>query len=150
MKIKICGIRRSEDVSYVNLLLPDWCGFILAPGFRRTVEQKDARFFAAKTEPAVKKVGVFVNQPERQVAAVADYTGMDIIQLHGNESNEYIDNLRKLTNLEIWKAFRVKSVDEVQKAAESKADMILLDSFVPNMLGGTGKKIDTEDRKSVV
>lgn len=144
MIIKICGIRRSEDVGYVNLFLPDYIGFILAPGYRRTVDINDARYLAGKLSSRIKKVGVFVDQPAENAARVASYVGLDVIQLHGSEDNEYIKKLKRLTDLPVWNVFKVKNTEEVKKADESLADMILLDTYSPDTAGGTGKKVNTD------
>ena len=83
--------------------------------------------------------------PAKNVASVADYTGIDIIQLHGeNEDNDYINELRKYTDKEIWNVFKVKNEEEVLKAEKSIADMILLDTYSEKVAGGTGKKVDTD------
>lgn len=145
MKIKICGIRRSEDVGFANLFMPDYIGFILSKGYKRTVKIDDAKFLAAKADPKIKKVGVFVDMPAKNVASVADYTGIDIIQLHGeSEDNDYINELRSYTDKEIWNVFKVKNEEEVLKAEKSIADMILLDTYSEKIAGGTGKKVDTD------
>lgn len=145
MKIKICGIKRSEDVGFANLFMPDYIGFILSKGYKRTVKIDDAKFLAAKVDLKIKKVGVFVDMPAKNVASVADYTGVDIIQLHGeNEDNDYINELRKYTDKEIWNVFKVKNEEEVLKAEKSIADMILLDTYSEKIAGGTGKKVDTD------
>mgnify|MGYP004522837923 FL=1 len=145
MKIKICGIKRSEDVGFANLFMPDYIGFILSKGYKRTVKIDDAKFLAAKADLKIKKVGVFVDMPAKNVASVADYTGIDIIQLHGeNEDNDYINELRKYTDKEIWNVFKVKNEEEVLKAEKSIADMILLDTYSEKIAGGTGKKVDTD------
>lgn len=145
MKIKICGIKRSEDVGFANLFMPDYIGFILSKGYKRTVKIDDVKFLAAKVDLKIKKVGVFVDMPAKNVASVADYTGIDIIQLHGeNEDNDYINELRKYTDKEIWNVFKVKNEEEVLKAEKSIADMILLDTYSEKIAGGTGKKVDTD------
>ena len=93
IKIKICGLRRTEDIGYVNVLLPDYAGFILAGGFTRSIERKQAEEFAEKIDSRIKRVGVFVNQP---ASVVAEYINSGIIQyaqLHGDEDNIYIDKL---------------------------------------------------------
>ena len=145
MKIKICGIKRSEDVGFANLFMPDYIGFILSKGYKRTVKIDDAKFLAAKADLKIKKVGVFVDMPAKNVASVADYTGIDIIQLHGeNEDNDYINELRKYTDKENWNVFKVKNEEEVLKAEKSIADMILLDTYSEKIAGGTGKKVDTD------
>ena len=98
-KIKICGLRRTKDIGYVNVLLPDYVGFILAGGFTRSIERKQAEEFAEKIDSRIKRVGVFVNQP---ASVVAEYINSGIIQyaqLHGDEDNLYIDKLYKRVTL---------------------------------------------------
>lgn len=88
-RIKICGLKRAEDVQYVNALLPDYTGFILSPGFKRSIDISLASQLASNLSPEIKRVGVFVDEPIANVlAAVADGV-VDIVQLHGNESVDY-------------------------------------------------------------
>lgn len=144
MKIKICGIKRPEDVSYINLFHPDYEGFILSKGYKRTVDLFDAKFLASKTDREVEKVGVFVNENPRTAAEYAKVIGLDAIQLHGDENEDYVKQLRTLTNAKIWKVFRVKSEKDVKLAENSTADLVLLDTYVKNVPGGTGKTINTQ------
>lgn len=142
MKLKFCGIRRPQDIQLINMHTPDYIGFILAEGYRRTVSPETVRELCGKLEADVKKVGVFVNQTVEEVVSASEKSGIDILQLHGDETAEYIDELRKFTDLEIWKAVRVKSVDDIIRADSLNADKILIDSFVKGVYGGTGKTAD--------
>ena len=142
MKLKFCGIRRPEDIELINVYTPDYIGFILAEGYRRTVSAEKVKELCKGLNVNVKKVGVFVNQPIEQVVSAYEKSGIDILQLHGDESAEYIDELRKLTDLEIWKAVRVKSISDIVKADSLNVDKILIDSFVKGIYGGTGKTAD--------
>ena len=60
-KIKICGLRRLQDADYVNAVLPDYVGFILTPGFRRSIDFETAAALKNRLNSKVKVVGVFVN-----------------------------------------------------------------------------------------
>lgn len=138
--IKLCGIRRHEDVLIVNNYLPDFIGMILTSGFKRTVDMDTAAELSKKLDKRIKKVGVFVNEPADNVKAAAERLGLDVIQLHGNEDREYIRSLEGIC--EIWKAVRVRSSEDIYRGEELGCDMLLLDSFVKNTVGGTGVTAD--------
>ena len=91
-KIKICGMRRIEDIEAANACRPDFIGFILSPGFRRSVTPEAAEQLARKLAPGILKVGVFVDESIETVADAAGF--LDLIQLHGKEDNSYIRDLR--------------------------------------------------------
>lgn len=137
--IKLCGLRRFEDIKYVNAVKPDFAGFILADGYRRTVTPEFAAELVFALHPEIKPVGVFVDQSEEFVSRSADKIGLYAVQLHGDEDRNYIERLRKLTPAKIWKAVRVRTAEDVLNADSSGADMLVLDSFSENSNGGTGK-----------
>ena len=109
MKIKICGLTREEDIQYVNTARPDFIGFIINfPKSHRSITPERARLLKDKLNPKIKAVGVFVNQPYEYIAEICKENIIDMVQLHGDEDDEYIKNLRKLSDKEIIKAFIVK------------------------------------------
>ena len=137
-KVKICGLSRECDIDYVNRALPDYAGFILRyPKSRRNVTAAQAAQLRAKLNPGIPAVGVFVDQPPEAVLADARTIGLDVIQLHGREDDDYIRALQQQSGLPVWKAFRVRSETDLAAARESAADMILLDSGC-----GTGQTFD--------
>lgn len=137
-KIKICGLFRECDIDYVNEAKPDYAGFILNyPKSHRNVPPGTAQELRSKLLPEIKAVGVFVNQPAETVISTARFVGLDAIQLHGNEDNDYIDHLKEIINIPIWKAFKVKTEAALRQALLSSADEILLDNGY-----GTGESFD--------
>lgn len=138
--LKLCGIRRHEDVMTVNEFLPDFIGMILTEGFRRTVNMDTAATLSKLLDKRIKKVGVFVNEPADNVKRASERLSLDVIQLHGDEDREYIRSLGSIC--EIWKAVRVRTSEDIQRAEELGCDMLLLDSFVKNAVGGTGVTAD--------
>ncbi|MBR1709657.1 MAG: phosphoribosylanthranilate isomerase [Clostridia bacterium] len=137
-KIKICGLFRPADIEAVNQAQPDYIGFILNfPKSHRNVDADTAGYLASRRLPGIQTVGVFVDQPLGTVVDMADRIGLDIIQLHGHEDETYIRDLRSRTNCEIWKAFRVRSEEELEPVERCMADMVLLDSGY-----GSGKTFD--------
>lgn len=139
--IKLCGMRRAEDISYVNEFLPDHIGFILAEGFRRTVDADTAGELVKKLDRRIKKVGVFVDTPFEKVKYAAEKIGLDVLQLHGNEDWEYIGKIKSL-GLPIWKAVRVRTSEDILNAQKLDCECLLLDSFTKETVGGSGKVAD--------
>ncbi len=143
-RIKICGMRRIEDIEAANACRPDYIGFILSPGFRRSVTPEEAEQLARRLAPGILKVGVFVNESVERVASAAGF--LDLIQLHGSEDNAYIRDLRGrlMTNdprgrmtKPVIQAFRIRCADDLKRAMESEADYLLLDNGT-----GTGEAFD--------
>ena len=142
LKIKLCGMRRPEDIEYINSFPPDYAGFILSPGFRRSVDKETFLRLVSLLRGSILPVGVFVDGPIESVAEFA--TRLRVIQLHGAEDEAYISRLRGLIpeGCEIWKAVRVRSENDILKADRLPADKLLLDAFAENSVGGTGKTAD--------
>ena len=138
--IKLCGIRRREDVNIVNEFLPDFIGMILTEGFRRTVDVDTAEELSRLLDKRIKKVGVFVNEPAENVQTAASRLDLQVIQLHGDEDRKYIRSLN--VKCEIWKAVRVRSSKDIVNAEKLGCHRLLLDSFVKNSVGGTGVVAD--------
>ena len=142
-KIKFCGIRRLEDVTYMNEFMPDYVGFVFAPS-RRQVSPAVAMALEQELQPYIKRVGVFVNEPIDKLIQTAQTAQLDVLQLHGDEDCSYMDKLHetlKQENLsyEIWKAVRVKDEDTIRMVNQFQADKLLLDSFTAVAYGGSGK-----------
>lgn len=138
-KIKICGIKRREDAEYVNILRPDYIGFIFAESRpKRYITPDNALFLRKMIDREIKSVGVFVDSPPEDICRVAKKGIIDVIQLHGNESEEYISDIKNLTGLPVIKAFKISSAEDLESSVKSCADFILLD----NGIGGTGQSFD--------
>ena len=114
-KIKICGLKRPEDITYVNEAKPDYCGFIIEfPKSSRNVTGALVRELTAKLNPDIIPVGVFVNAaPERVEELLLDGT-IHIAQLHGQEDEAYIRRIQKNTGHQVIKAFSVKTAQDIE------------------------------------
>lgn len=137
MKIKICGLFRDCDIDYVNEAKPDFIGFVFAKS-RRQVSGIWAEAMRPKIRSEITPVGVFVNEPLANVAQLLNSSIIEIAQLHGVESENYIQELKSLTNKPIIKAVRVLSHNDIEAAQHTIADFLLLD----NGSGGTGESFD--------
>ena len=138
VRIKICGLMRPQDIDMVNEVCPDIAGFILASGRRRTVTPEQMRELTGRLKPEIRSAAVFLDQDIRWIADLAEEGLMDIIQLHGHEGNEEIRYLRSRTEKTIIKAFRIDTAEDIRRAEDSEADLVLLDHGA----GGTGQAWD--------
>ncbi len=147
VKIKICGLRRPEDIAYVNEALPDYCGFVInVPKSRRCTTPDQVRTLRRMLSPEITPVGVFVNEASDTVAKLLLNGIISVAQLHGEEDENEIRMLQFGGAFPVWKAFRVpdpgSSEEEIVRWADqvekSPADLVLLDRGG----GGTGKTFD--------
>ena len=124
-RIKICGLRRPEDIAAVNEARPDYCGFIVEyPKSRRSIDRATLRELVQGLREEIVPVGVFVNAPKELVADLLEEGTIQIAQLHGQESQEYIQELKVLTEKPLIQAFSIKSKEDVERARESAADYL--------------------------
>ena len=140
-KIKICGLTRTEDIETVNEFLPDYIGFVFAKS-RRQVSAEQAKKLKNKLRPAIKAVGVFVNEKPENIAEIANQGIIDLIQIHGDEDAAYCAQLRKLTQAPIIKVVRVQVEDDFAGIEEFDCDYYLFDTLSSKEYGGTGKAFD--------
>lgn len=134
MKIKFCGLFRECDIEFANALMPDFVGFVFAENSRRFVDFALAKRLKARLDSSIKAVGVFVDSPVERVCEALQSKIIDMVQLHGNENNAYISALRESLQKNygnatpIIKAIKMRDSHSLEKALESSADFILLDS----------------------
>lgn len=144
-KVKFCGMMREEDIKAVNELGPDYVGFIFAPKSRRYVSPSKASAMKGMLADDIKAVGVFVDEDMAVVEDLLSQGIIDIAQLHGSETEQYIKTLKEHTGKPVIKAFGIASEEDVRAAEGSSADLILLDT--PG--GGTGRSFDRSLLKGI-
>jgi len=159
MDVKICGVCRAEDARLAADAGATWLGVILAPGRTRTqtVDRAGAIFDAAP----LRRAGVFVDAPAQDVERTARDLSLDAVQLHGDESPEYVAALRDLVSCEVWKVVRVRDPGDLpsvigayagsgdprlargpQRRERTGVDAVLLDGWSPDAHGGVGVRFD--------
>ncbi|MEE0935000.1 MAG: phosphoribosylanthranilate isomerase [Methanobrevibacter sp.] len=138
VKIKICGLRRLEDVEIVNKYKPDYVGFVFADS-KRKVSHEIASKMKDNLSSDIISVGVFVDAPQDEILELFNDDVIEIAQLHGMEDEDYINNLKENTNneLKIIKAIEMSEDEDLSKYDNSPADYLLLDSGK-----GSGKTFD--------
>ena len=138
VKIKICGLKRMEDIEIVNKYKPDYIGFVFADS-KRKVSYNLARKMKQNLDPSIKSVGVFVDADIDEILNLYNEGIIEIAQLHGRESEDYIKKLRQKSNchLKIINSIEMSDKTDLLKYDNSMADYLLLDSGK-----GSGKTFD--------
>lgn len=140
-KIKICGLRRQEDIASVNLMEPDYVGFVFAKS-KRQISPKEAGTLKGMLKPNIKVVGVFVNEEVSKILELVKEGIIDLVQLHGDEDTEYIKALTSCTTAQIIKAIRVKDQDSITDVKQLPGDYLLFDTYKNDNYGGSGERFD--------
>jgi phosphoribosylanthranilate isomerase len=138
VKIKICGLFRDRDVDYANAAPPDYAGFVFAEKSRRRVSPEKALRMRERLAPQIIPVGVFADADMDLIIRLYESGVVGMAQLHGDESERYIADLKRMTGIPVIRAVRADDADSVKIADEGAADFILLDSGA----GGSGITFD--------
>ena len=141
-KIKICGLKRSEDVDYVNTYQPDYVGFVFA-GKKRKITYDQAKELKKGLLSSIQVVGVFVNEDISFVEKLVKEHVIDLVQLHGQEDQKYIQALKEKVDVSIIKAIQIKNEDSFNEHYD--VDYYLYDHGT----GGTGESFDWSMLKEV-
>lgn len=124
--IKLCGLTREEDIKKANEVKPEYVGFVFYEKSRRNITKDKAKKLKAMLNPEIKTVGVFVDANPVEIENLYDERIIDVAQLHGNESEDYIKELQD-KSIPVIKRFKGDEPGELIKAEKSSADMILFD-----------------------
>jgi phosphoribosylanthranilate isomerase len=141
-KVKICGITNLEDALLSVKFGADALGFNFYERSPRYILPEKAREIIEQLAPEILKVGVFVNESLKTILEIAETAKLDAIQLHGDETPEFIKELKAETNLEIIKAFRMTDGFRAEDVLKYKVDAVLLDAYSAKDYGGTGETFD--------
>jgi phosphoribosylanthranilate isomerase len=134
VKIKICGITNREDAMMAVEAGADALGFVFFAGSPRYISPEQAVAIIRSLPPFVQTVGLFVNEELATVNSVADQCGLDVVQLHGDESPDFCHAVTR----RVIKAFRVKDASSLDAMADFHVAGCLLDAWSPAAHGGTG------------
>ena len=156
-KVKMCGISKVETIPAVVEAKPDYMGLVFAPSKRQVtvdqaktlVEELHKQYTKRYNNGAeqsnndeIKTVGVFVNETLDNLVSIATETNLDVVQLHGDEDEAFIQSLKERTNVEVWKAVQIRSAADAEAWIDSRADMLLFDAYHKDERGGTGEVFD--------
>ncbi len=138
MRVKICGITNVADALAAAEYGADAVGFVLYPDSPRAVDRKTVKNIVAQLPPFVTTAGVFANMKEREIRAIVDETGLDLIQLQGDEPP---DLCRRLGH-RVVKAIRVRDRSSLTRMIPYQVRAFVLDTYREGQLGGTGETFD--------
>ena len=157
LKVKMCGISKVETIPAVVEAKPDYMGLVFAPSKRQVtvdqaktlVEELHKQYTKRYNNGAeqsnddeIKTVGVFVNETLDNLVTIATEVNLDVVQLHGDEDEAFIQSLKERTNVEVWKAVQIRSAADAEAWIDSSADMLLFDAYHKDERGGTGEVFD--------
>lgn len=140
-KIKICGITNLEDALLAARLGADALGFNFYPKSLRHIESQSAAEIVEQLPAHILKVGVFVNGELSEIETIVTKCQLDVIQLHGNETQEFVNELKTRTGVKVMKVFRIGDDFDPTTLADFKADAYLLDAD-SSAFGGSGGVFD--------
>lgn len=142
-KLKICGLQTMNDVRAVNDIRPDYIGFVFAKSSRRISEETAAELRGGLA-PGIISVGVFVNEEIGKIIRLCRNQTIDIVQLHGDEGEDYLKQLKEVLQNPVIRAVRVKNTQDIKRAEELPCDYLLLDAYKEKEYGGSGVRFDWE------
>ena len=140
VRVKVCGTTRLKDALLAVECGADAIGFIFYKKSPRYVTEKTVKEICSKLPPFVHRVGVFVNETAEKINRIADRCGLDVVQLHGDESPAFCKKIKR----RVVKAVRVKDASSLKEISRYEVDAFLLDTYQDNQWGGTGKVFDWE------
>lgn len=136
--IKVCGIKNQEEVALMNQYPVTYLGFIFAKS-KRQVTIEEAAVLRSLVRDKIQVVGVFMNQPLEFVEQAIDRCGLDLVQLHGDESDQMIAQC----SVPVWKSIGVKGEESLALLDDyPSAQGLLLDTYHKGATGGTGKQFN--------
>ena len=145
-KIKLCGLNDATAIKAAIAARADYLGFNFYPPSPRYVDLKAAHQLGQQAAGQIVRVGVFVDASDAAIRDAADAAGLEVIQLHGNETPQDAARLRGLLQREVWKVLSVSSAADVARADafQHAADLILFDAKTPagTLPGGMGLRFD--------
>lgn len=143
--VKICGICSRSDLGQISAFQPDALGFIQWVKSKRYVDPETVGQW--ETPAGIKRVGVFVDPSEDELKHAAATARFDVLQLH-RVSNDWKIDRAIVPNLEIW---HVLNPDDIRsRVSNFKFDRLLLDSYDPKTVGGTGQTCDWNHAREMV
>jgi phosphoribosylanthranilate isomerase len=145
MRIKICGITQPDQGKAIAYAGATALGFICVPSSPRYVNVTQIQAVVEQLPDSTDKIGVFANSSIEKITQIIVDSGLTGVQLHGDESPEFCQNLRQfLPQVEIIKALRIRNAEDFDKAStySDSVNTLLLDAYHPQQLGGTGKTLD--------
>lgn len=137
VRVKICGMTNIEDALAAVRFGADALGFIFYHKSPRYISPVKAGEIISLLPPFVTTVGVFVNEQVEVMQDIVNSTGIDVVQLHGDEQPEVCQHFKRVV-----KVFRVRDKESLLKMGKYNVSAFLLDTYTDHAFGGTGHTFD--------
>lgn len=143
-KVKICGLSTPEAVTTAIEEHADFIGFVFYEPSPRHLEIETAKYLTSQIPDYIQKVGLFVEPDDSYLTQVLNEVSLDMIQLHGKESPERVQEIKEKFSLPVMKAFPIEMAEdiEVSHAYKNNADWFLFDAKGEELPGGNGISFD--------
>lgn len=143
-KVKICGLSTPETITTAITHGTDFIGLVFYPPSPRHVEIEVAKYLASQIPDEIKIVGLFVNPDNQTLQEVLNEVPLSMIQLHGSETPERVQEIKENFNLPIIKALAIETPDDLEKTKEYEriVDWFLFDAKPTTLPGGNGEAFD--------
>lgn len=148
-KTKICGITTLDDALFAEKSGADALGFNFYEKGKRYIDPDKCAEITEQLSPFTVLFGVFVNEEVAKVVKIVKKCGLHVVQLHGDENNNYIDELRANINVKIVKVLRIKDAAGVAEMNKYDSSCFLADVYCEEF-GGSGKRIDMDICRKLV
>lgn len=151
IKIKICGITNEKEIEYLNILKPDYVGFLFTKS-KRQIDVNKAKILINLLNKDIKTVGVFKDNSINEILKVIKDINLDVIQLHGEENENYISSLKCSFNKEIkiWKALSINNIEQIENynlKNNNREDKLVDNFLIDGSNPGSGETFSLEKIK---
>ncbi|AQR95474.1 MULTISPECIES: phosphoribosylanthranilate isomerase [Clostridium] len=152
IKIKICGITNETEIEYLNILKPDYVGFLFTKS-KRQIDVNKAKILINLLNKDIKTVGVFKDNPIDEILKVIKEINLNAIQLHGEENENYISSLKGSLNkqIEIWKALSINNIEQIENynlKNNNREDKLVDNFLIDGSNPGSGETFSLEKIKN--
>ena len=155
IQVKICGITNKEEIEYLNILKPEYIGFVFTVSKRQVTGEK-ANELCLNLDKDIKKVGVFKDNSINEIVEVLENVDLDVIQLHGKEDEDFINLLKKSMDksIKVWKAISIKDIEGLKKyiagnkqlvGNEKQGDYVIDNFLIDGDNPGSGEAFSLEN-----
>jgi phosphoribosylanthranilate isomerase len=142
MRVKVCGMTQLDQVKKLDEMGVDFAGLIFYPKSPRYAGRSISGDQLKKSKLRIGKVGVFVNAPYEQMMRTVDEYGLDMVQLHGDETPRTCEQIANyVTVVKVFRLSEHDPIDWIIKSFEESCDMFMFDTLGAGY-GGTGKKFN--------
>lgn len=140
IQVKICGITNKNEIEYLNILKPEYIGFVFTKS-KRQVTSREAKKLCGNLSNEIKTVGVFKDNTIEEILDVLNAIHLNAIQLHGKEDETFITELKNNIGVgtNIWKALSISDTDNIKRFIKYKDIKLINNVLIDGDNPGSGE-----------